>query len=75
MLPVYLPRPGEGGNQGTGGRSTMTRKALWLLPASLAAVVASQWKDIARYLKIHQMSRGAPPPASPSPPASAPPTD
>jgi hypothetical protein len=39
----------------------MTRKALWLLPASLAAVVASQWKDIARYVKIQQMSRGAPP--------------
>jgi hypothetical protein len=40
----------------------MTRKVLWLLPASLAAVLASQWKDIARYLKIHQMSRGAPGP-------------
>jgi hypothetical protein len=39
----------------------MTRKALWLLPASLAAVVASQWRDIARYVKIQQMSRGAPP--------------
>jgi hypothetical protein len=39
----------------------MTRKALWLLPASLAAVAASQWKDIARYVKIQQMSRGAPP--------------
>jgi hypothetical protein len=39
----------------------MTRKALWLLPAGLAAVVASQWRDIARYLKIQQMSRGAPP--------------
>ena len=38
----------------------MTRKVLWLLPASLAAVLASQWKDIARYLKIHQMSRGVP---------------
>ena len=44
----------------------MTRKALWLLPAALAAVVASQWKDIARYVKIQQMSRGAPP----APPAS-----
>ena len=59
----------------------MTHKAPWLLPASLAAVVASQWKDIVRYLKIHQMSSGAPLPAStppatsPSPPASAPPTD
>lgn len=48
----------------------MTRKALWLLPASLAAVVASQWKDIARYVKIHRMSDGAPPapPAPDSPP-------
>ena len=38
----------------------MTRKALWLLPASVAAVVASQWRDIARYVKIRQMSRGGP---------------
>ena len=36
----------------------MTRKALWLLPASLAAVVASQWRDIARYVKIEAMSAG-----------------
>jgi hypothetical protein len=36
----------------------MARKALWLLPASLAAVVASQWRDIARYLKIERMSAG-----------------
>lgn len=42
----------------------MTRKALWLLPASLAALAASQWKDIARLLKIQQMSRGTPNPAS-----------
>jgi hypothetical protein len=38
----------------------MTRKALWLLPASVAAVAASQWRDIARYIKIRQMSRGGP---------------
>jgi hypothetical protein len=38
----------------------MTRKALWLLPASVAAVVASQWRDIARYINIRQMSRGVP---------------
>jgi hypothetical protein len=50
----------------------MSRKALWLLPASLAAVVASQWKDIARYVKIHQMSRGAAPPASSPPPTGSP---
>ncbi|HLK76572.1 MAG TPA: hypothetical protein VKU77_23400 [Streptosporangiaceae bacterium] len=45
----------------------MTRKALWLLPASVAAVVASQWRDIVRYVKILQMSRGttSPPPAAP----------
>jgi len=36
----------------------MTRKALWLLPVSLAAVAASQWRDIARYLKIERMSAG-----------------
>jgi hypothetical protein len=44
----------------------MTRKALWLLPASLVAVVASQWKDIARYVKIYQMSSG-PGPGAPQP--------
>jgi hypothetical protein len=38
----------------------MTRKALWLLPVSVAAVVASQWRDIARYVKIRQMSSGGP---------------
>jgi len=38
----------------------MTRKALWLIPASVAAVVASQWRDIARYVKIRQMSSGGP---------------
>jgi len=57
----------------------MTRKALWLLAASLAVLVASQWKDIARYLKILQMSSGpgpgAPQPAAPAPPPSAPEPD
>ena len=38
----------------------MTRKALWLIPASVAAVVASQSRDIARYVAIRQMSRGGP---------------
>jgi len=37
----------------------MARKALCvLLPASVAALIASQWREIARYLKISQMSRG-----------------
>jgi hypothetical protein len=46
------PRPGNAGE--------VARKTLrWLLPVSLAAVVASQWRDIARYVKINQMSRGA----------------
>jgi hypothetical protein len=37
----------------------MARKALrLLLPASIAAVAASQWREITRYLKITQMSRG-----------------
>ncbi len=49
---------------------TMTRKALWLLPVSVAAVVASQWRDIARYIKIQQMSRGAP--SAPPPPTRPP---
>jgi len=37
----------------------MARKARRLLfPASIAAVAASQWREITRYLKITQMSRG-----------------
>lgn len=37
----------------------MARKALRvLLPASVAILVASQWREIARYLKISNMSRG-----------------
>ena len=37
----------------------MARKALRvLLPASVAVLVASQWREIARFLKISQMSRG-----------------
>ena len=37
----------------------MARKALrFLLPASIAALVASQWREISRYIKISQMSRG-----------------
>jgi hypothetical protein len=37
----------------------MARKALRLLiPASVVIVAASQWREIARYLKISQMSRG-----------------
>jgi hypothetical protein len=53
MLRFAPPDPGERGN-------TMTRKALWLLPASVAVLVASQWRDIARYVKIRQMSQGGP---------------
>lgn len=30
----------------------------WLLPAFLVAIVAAQWRDISRYLKIEQMSQG-----------------
>jgi hypothetical protein len=37
----------------------MARKALrLLLPASIAALAVSQWREITRYLKIQQMSRG-----------------
>lgn len=37
----------------------MIRKAaLWLAPALLGALIASQWKDISRYVKIKQMSLG-----------------
>lgn len=35
------------------------RKALWLLvPAALGALIASQWQDIIRYVKIKQLSVG-----------------
>ena len=37
----------------------MARKTLGvLLPASVAILVASQWREIARYVRISQMSRG-----------------
>jgi hypothetical protein len=37
----------------------VARKAvLLLIPATLAALVGSQWPDIMRYLKIRQMSQG-----------------
>jgi hypothetical protein len=37
----------------------MARKAISvLLPASVAVLVASQWREISRYMKIAQMSRG-----------------
>lgn len=37
----------------------MIRKAvLWLVPVLLGAVIASQWQDIIRYVKIKQMSLG-----------------
>ena len=40
----------------------MARKSLRvLLPASVAILVASQWREIARFLKIIQMSRGSHP--------------
>jgi hypothetical protein len=38
----------------------MASKALLLLvPAAAAAAVASQWREISRYLKVAQMSSGA----------------
>jgi hypothetical protein len=37
----------------------MARKALLLLlPASVAVAVASQWREITRYVKVAQMSSG-----------------
>lgn len=36
----------------------MARKALLLLPASIAALAVSQWREITRYVKIRQMSSG-----------------
>jgi hypothetical protein len=35
------------------------RKALlFLIPAALGLLIASQWPDISRYLKIRQLSQG-----------------
>jgi hypothetical protein len=35
------------------------KKAFWLaIPVGLAALVAAQWQDITRYLKIKQISMG-----------------
>jgi hypothetical protein len=31
----------------------------WLLPAGVAVLAATQWRDMVRYLKIEQMSLGA----------------
>ncbi len=36
----------------------MARKALLLLPVAAAALVASQWSEVSRYLKLRQMSSG-----------------
>jgi hypothetical protein len=37
----------------------MLRKAVWFaIPAAVGALVASQWQDIVRYLKIKQLSQG-----------------
>jgi hypothetical protein len=38
----------------------MAHKVLrWLVPASVVILAVTQWRDIVRYLKIEQMSRGA----------------
>lgn len=38
----------------------MARKALLLLlPASVAVAVASQWRELTRYVKMERMSSGA----------------
>src|SRR5690348_9705156 len=62
QCPVWRPagrEPLPEGSERTRGRSAMARKALRvLLPASVAVLVASQWREIARYLKISNMSRG-----------------
>src|SRR2546421_7068071 len=62
QCPVWCPagrEPLPEGSERTRGRSAMARKALRvLLPASVAVLVASQWREIARYLKIERMSVG-----------------
>src|ERR1700758_4404721 len=62
QCPVWRARgrePPPEGSERTRGRTAMARKALRvLLPVSVAVLVASQWREISRYLKISQMSRG-----------------
>jgi hypothetical protein len=36
----------------------MKKALLILIPAGLAAFIAGQWQDIARYIKIKQISSG-----------------
>jgi hypothetical protein len=36
----------------------MKKVLLFLIPAGLAALIAGQWQDIARYIKIKQISSG-----------------
>jgi hypothetical protein len=36
----------------------MARKALLLLPVSVAVLAASQWREFSRYVKLRQMSSG-----------------
>ena len=36
----------------------MAPKALFLLPVTVAVLVASQWREVSRYIKLRQMSSG-----------------
>jgi hypothetical protein len=36
----------------------MKKALLFLVPAGLAVLVAAQWQDISRYIKIKQISSG-----------------
>jgi hypothetical protein len=36
----------------------MKKVLLFLIPAGLAALIAGQWQDITRYIKIKQISSG-----------------
>jgi hypothetical protein len=55
--PVWSPPPREAFPELR--ETTMARKALrFLLPASVVILAVSQWREIVRYLKISQMSRG-----------------
>jgi hypothetical protein len=36
----------------------MRKAVLWLVPLLLGVLIASQWQDIIRYVKIKQMSLG-----------------
>ena len=58
MRAAAFRRPGSTGGPAGGGKLVI-RKMLWLsVPAVLGAIVASNWQDAYRYIKMKQMDLG-----------------